>query len=41
MAFIKYRGNRNNALRLHMNGSISMDLDGLTTRAVVGFQNSP
>ena len=29
IAFIKYWGNRDNTLRLPMNGSISMNLDGL------------
>lgn len=40
IAFIKYWGNRNNTLRLPMNGSISMNLDGLTTRTTVRFQPS-
>jgi len=40
IAFIKYWGNRDNALRLPMNGSISMNLDGLTTRTTVSFQPS-
>lgn len=35
IAFIKYWGNRANALRLPMNGSISMNLDGLFTRTRV------
>jgi diphosphomevalonate decarboxylase len=40
IAFIKYWGNRENTLRLPMNGSISMNLDGLTTRTTVSFQPS-
>ncbi|MEP0804551.1 MAG: diphosphomevalonate decarboxylase [Chloroflexota bacterium] len=40
IAFIKYWGNRDNALRLPMNGSISMNLDGLFTRTTVSFQPS-
>jgi diphosphomevalonate decarboxylase len=40
IAFIKYWGNRDNALRLPMNGSISMNLDGLLTRTTVSFQPS-
>lgn len=40
IAFIKYWGNRDNLLRLPMNGSISMNLDGLTTRTTVSFQPS-
>jgi len=40
IAFIKYWGNRDNALRLPMNGSISMNLDGLYTRTTVSFQSS-
>lgn len=40
IAFIKYWGNRDNTLRLPMNGSISMNLDGLTTRTSVSFQPS-
>jgi diphosphomevalonate decarboxylase len=38
IAFIKYWGNRDNALRLPSNGSISMNLDGLFTRTTVSFQ---
>jgi diphosphomevalonate decarboxylase len=38
IAFIKYWGNRDNTLRLPMNGSISMNLDGLYTRTTVSFQ---
>jgi diphosphomevalonate decarboxylase len=40
IAFIKYWGNREDALRLPMNGSISMNLDGLVTRTSVSFQPS-
>jgi len=40
IAFIKYWGNRDNTLRLPMNGSISMNLNGLTTRTTVSFQRS-
>src|ERR1041384_8694623 len=40
IAFIKYWGNRDNALRLPINGSISMNLDGLFTRTTVSFQSS-
>jgi diphosphomevalonate decarboxylase len=40
IAFIKYWGNRDDALRLPMNGSISMNLDGLFTRTTVSFQPS-
>lgn len=40
IAFIKYWGNRDNDLRLPMNGSISMNLDGLSTRTTVSFQPS-
>src|SRR5512140_3799174 len=40
IAFIKYWGNRDNALRLPANGSISMNLDGLYTRTTVSFQRS-
>ncbi|GAP11270.1 diphosphomevalonate decarboxylase [Bellilinea caldifistulae] len=38
IAFIKYWGNRDNELRLPANGSISMNLDGLTTRTTVRFE---
>jgi diphosphomevalonate decarboxylase len=40
LACIKYWGNRDNALRLPSNGSISMNLDGLFTRTSVSFQPS-
>ncbi len=40
IAFIKYWGNRDNALRLPVNGSISMNLDGLFTRTTVTFSDS-
>jgi diphosphomevalonate decarboxylase len=40
IAFIKYWGNRDSALRLPVNGSISMNLDGLFTRTTVIFQTS-
>lgn len=40
IAFIKYWGNRDNALRIPSNGSISMNLDGLFTRTIVSFQPS-
>jgi diphosphomevalonate decarboxylase len=40
IAFIKYWGNRDNSLRIPMNGSISMNLDGLFTRTTVSFQPS-
>jgi diphosphomevalonate decarboxylase len=40
IAFIKYWGNRENTLRLPMNGSISMNLDGLYTRTSISFQPS-
>ena len=38
IALIKYWGNRDEALRLPINGSISMNLDGLFTRTTVSFQ---
>ncbi len=41
IAFIKYWGNRNAALRLPVNGSISMNLAGLFTRTRVTFGNRP
>ena len=40
IAFIKYWGNRDNELRIPINGSISMNLDGLFTRTTVSFQPS-
>jgi diphosphomevalonate decarboxylase len=40
IALIKYWGNRDDALRLPVNGSISMNLAGLTTRTTVSFQPS-
>ncbi|MCX6078991.1 MAG: diphosphomevalonate decarboxylase [Chloroflexi bacterium] len=40
IAFIKYWGNRDAALRLPVNGSISMNLDGLFTHTTVSFQPS-
>jgi diphosphomevalonate decarboxylase len=40
IAFIKYWGNRNHDLRLPINGSISMNLDGLVTRTTVTFSAS-
>jgi len=40
IAFIKYWGNRDNILRLPMNNSISMNMDGLYTRTTVSFQPS-
>jgi len=40
IAFIKYWGNRDPLLRLPSTGSISMNLDGLITRATVAFDRS-
>jgi diphosphomevalonate decarboxylase len=40
IAFIKYWGNRDNELRLPVNGSISMNLDGLFTKTTVTFNLS-
>ena len=40
IAFIKYWGNRNAALRIPLNGSISMNLAGLETRTSVRFDES-
>ena len=37
IAFIKYWGNRDDALRLPANGSISMNLAGLTTQTTVSL----
>ncbi len=37
IAFIKYWGNRDNSLRIPVNGSISMNLDGLYARTTVTF----
>lgn len=38
IAFIKYWGNRNDELRLPANGSLSMNLDGLSTTTSVEFK---
>lgn len=40
IAFIKYWGNRDDALRIPVNGSISMNLDSLTTRTTVQIIDS-
>lgn len=40
IALIKYWGNRDEALRLPINGSISMNLGGLVTNTTVSFQPS-
>jgi diphosphomevalonate decarboxylase len=40
IALIKYWGNRDDKLRLPVNGSISMNLDGLSTRTAVNFESS-
>jgi diphosphomevalonate decarboxylase len=40
IAFIKYWGNRDDTLHLPSNGSISMNLDGLTTQTQVTFDAS-
>jgi len=40
IAFIKYWGNRDSTLRLPVNGSISMNLDGLFTRTTVSFNSA-
>lgn len=39
IAFIKYWGNRDHALRLPSNGSISMNLESLETRTTVEFRD--
>lgn len=39
IAFIKYWGNRDDTLRLPVNGSISMNLAGLETRTTVAFDD--
>lgn len=39
IAFIKYWGNRDDSLRLPVNGSISMNLAGLETRTTVAFDD--
>ncbi len=38
IAFIKYWGNQNDALRIPANSSLSMNLDGLVTRTTVTFR---
>jgi diphosphomevalonate decarboxylase len=40
IAFIKYWGNKNSELRIPVNGSISMNLDGLFTRTTVTFDKT-
>ena len=40
IAFIKYWGNRDDALRLPLNSSLSMNLDGLETRTTISFDES-
>lgn len=40
IAFIKYWGNQDDALRIPSNGSLSMNLDGLETRTTVQFDTS-
>jgi diphosphomevalonate decarboxylase len=39
LATIKYWGNRDDVLRLPMNGSLSLNLDGLTTTTTVEFRD--
>ena len=39
IAFIKYWGNRDDALRLPLNGSISMNLSGMETQTTVHFDD--
>ena len=39
IAFIKYWGNRDDALRLPLTGSLSMNLAGLQTRTHVSFDS--
>ncbi len=40
IAFIKYWGNRDDALRLPLNGSISMNLSGMESRTTVQFDEA-
>jgi diphosphomevalonate decarboxylase len=40
IAFIKYWGNRDDDLRLPVNGSFSMNLDGLATKTQVIFRET-
>jgi diphosphomevalonate decarboxylase len=40
IAFIKYWGNRDDALRLPLNGSISMNLSGMETQTTVQFDQT-
>lgn len=40
LAFIKYWGNRDHALRIPSNGSISMNLAGLETKTLVRFEEN-
>jgi diphosphomevalonate decarboxylase len=40
IAFIKYWGNRDHRLRIPINGSLSMNLDGLHTRTTVAFDDT-
>ena len=39
IAFIKYWGNLDDALRIPANGSISMNLEGLTTQTRITFDS--